>query len=1690
MIANRVQIQSPAASEEAPSVQDGSLKLIPTIDLQELQDLGTKIQFRTRYLIYALTMEERVRRGALVDSGANTGLCGEDAYPYRRYNIWLDVNGIAQNKLNGLQLCDCAAKGMTTRGPVILLMGSYAYLGKDRTIHSKGQMEHFGLIVDDKSMKVGGTQCIKTPEGYIIPLDIKNGLAYLKMEKFTDEEWKTLPHVHLTATKPWNPKVLDNVLSEREDWPEILKELDQGLIDSPFDEFGNYKKREPVYLVDIKDDDKPSDKDYAPDSDSDSEDDSFDYDTDDDLDLDALLGKPDYGDQTEGELHSTEQGERYLKNCFKAASDLNTGYFLETDTLATEDETDFSSDDDSNSGQHIAKAESTPKPVDYEKYRPYFLHVPKEKVKKTFDATTRYATNVMSGKNILQTTNSPYPALNIPRRNEPVATDTIYAEVPAVASGGCNRAQIFVGRKSLVIDVYGMSSDAQFVNTLEDVIRKRGAMDTLISDSARVEISERVKTILRNLFIKDWQSEPNYQHQNFAEHRYRHIKRNLQWYMNYRNVDPSAWLLCLEWVADVMNHTAERSLGWRPPLEVLTGETLDISILLVFLFWDVVYVARYKDKEYSGQPGSKKSSEIRGRFVGFAWNVGHAMTFKILTDDTRQVIHRSRVRLAAVGENNLKLDIEAGAVPNRVYIRSAVDTDESSEELRLPTIDVGMNPFQVDYKGSDVVNTVPEEVKEDHDAEATEEAPVVETVVEDISDVPAEKPADGVLMEPVDRDDTGTRDTGSESTAKAETAPDDNDEEDLPDLLDRASAAYESDDDSDDEEDEVRGATARPQYHKRVESPYEGEEKHVRFGHEEPHASPMDQPPLKDSPIVETIDDDEDLAPHMKARAPGEENPTEAPIDFEYLQSLWTDNPTVSSLPPEEMKGRSFLMPPEENGDRYRAKILERVKLTKAEREKNPDLIKFRCRVGDMYDEIVAYNDIVDFIEQDDGWDGLWKFKRIIRHFRVKPSDPLYKGCSINLQVEWETGEITQEPLHRRDKTGIWDTDPVTVAIYVEENNLQDTPGFKLPGMKKLMKTKKRLIRQANQAKRKSFRNTPVWKYGFLVPKNYEQAMELDRRSGNNRWQEAIDKEFAQVDEYDTFVDKGFDWKPGKDYTKINVHLVFDVKHDGRHKARLVAGGHMTPIPLESVYSSVVSLRGVRMLGFIAELNGLDLWATDIGNAYLESYTKEKVYIKAGPEFGKRAGHYLVIAKALYGLKSSGLRWHERLADTLRAEGYFPSRAEQDIWMKDMGDHYEYIAVYVDDLLIVSKDPQKVIDMLAVKNKFKLKGTGAISFHLGCDFFRDRDGVLCMAPRKYIDKCVGNYERMFGEKPKKASSPLLKGDHPELDTTELLDTEGQRIYQSLIGSLQWAIQIGRFDVATATMTLSRFRAAPRQGHLDRAKRIIGYLYKMKHGVIRFRTEEPDFSELEKKEYDWFYTCYQGAKEELPEDAPPPRGKRVVQSSYVDANLYHDLISGKAVTGILHFLNKTPIDWYSKLQSTVETATFGSEYIAAKTCTEQIIDLRNTLRYLGVPVEGPSYMFGDNKTVVDTASVPAGKLHKRHNALAYHKTRYAVAADIIRFFHIAGVTNPADILSKHWDYASVWTQLKPLLFWIGDTLDLDENGKLKAIEDGNEDGKDNGGRPDDGEDKSGKEDGKESKEGDKAPSSDDTLHRGE
>ena len=130
------------------------------------------------------------------------------------------------------------------------------------------------------------------------------------------------------------------------------------------------------------------------------------------------------------------------------------------------------------------------------------------------------------------------------------------------------------------------------------------------------------------------------------------------------------------------------------------------------------------------------------------------------------------------------------------------------------------------------------------------------------------------------------------------------------------------------------------------------------------------------------------------------------------------------------------------------------------------------------------------------------------------------------------------------------------------------------------------------------------------------------------------------------------------------------------------------------------------------------------------------------------------------------------------------------------------------------------------------------------------------------------------------------------------------------------------------------------------------------------------------------TVYGSPVEEVSPDDPPPKGKMVQTSTFKDTNLMHDFVTGRSTMGIIHFVNQTPIAWFSKQQNTVETATYGSEFMCAHVACEQIIDLHITLRFLGVPLDGPAWLFGDNKSVVTSSTIPHSNLNKRSNALAY------------------------------------------------------------------------------------------------------------
>ncbi len=148
---------------------------------------------------------------------------------------------------------------------------------------------------------------------------------------------------------------------------------------------------------------------------------------------------------------------------------------------------------------------------------------------------------------------------------------------------------------------------------------------------------------------------------------------------------------------------------------------------------------------------------------------------------------------------------------------------------------------------------------------------------------------------------------------------------------------------------------------------------------------------------------------------------------------------------------------------------------------------------------------------------------------------------------------------------------------------------------------------------------------------------------------------------------------------------------------------------------------------------------------------------------------------------------------------------------------------------------------------------------------------------------------------------------------------------------------------------------------------------------------------------------------------------------VDADHDHDKLTRQSVTGIIILVNNAPIKWVSKQQKTVESSTYGSEMVASRIATEMVVAMQYNLRMLGVPVVGPTLMLGDNQSVVISTTRVSSALNKKHNAIAYHQVREAIAAKILCFYHISTHHNLADIMTKPLPASTFYKLVKPLLF---------------------------------------------------------------
>ena len=262
------------------------------------------------------------------------------------------------------------------------------------------------------------------------------------------------------------------------------------------------------------------------------------------------------------------------------------------------------------------------------------------------------------------------------------------------------------------------------------------------------------------------------------------------------------------------------------------------------------------------------------------------------------------------------------------------------------------------------------------------------------------------------------------------------------------------------------------------------------------------------------------------------------------------------------------------------------------------------------------------------------------RHYRH--NGKLYPRMTTEgwkLLVEWKDGSTTWVPL-----ADMKESYPIQTAEYATVHKLQDEPAFAY-WVKTTLKRRNRNVKKvASRLQKHNF------KFGFEVPTTVKRALEIDKENGNNLWATAIADEMASV--RIAFKILGEDEKVLPTYKYMEGHLVFDVKMENfRRKARYVAGGHLLRTPESLTYSSVVSRETVRIALTLAALNDLEVKTSDIKNAYLTAPCAEKVWTVLGPEFGEDEGKKVLIARALYGLKSAGQSYTRHLTDCMRHLG-------------------------------------------------------------------------------------------------------------------------------------------------------------------------------------------------------------------------------------------------------------------------------------------------------------------------------------------------------------------------------------------------------------------------------------------------------
>ena len=478
----------------------------------------------------------------------------------------------------------------------------------------------------------------------------------------------------------------------------------------------------------------------------------------------------------------------------------------------------------------------------------------------------------------------------------------------------------------------------------------------------------------------------------------------------------------------------------------------------------------------------------------------------------------------------------------------------------------------------------------------------------------------------------------------------------------------------------------------------------------------------------------------------------------------------------------------------------------------------------------------------------------------------------------------------------------------------------------------------------------------------------------NQQWKTATEAEYRSLLENETWVLTELP----TDRKAVGCRWVFKVKYkaDGevdRYKSRLVAKGYsqQAGIDYQETYSPVVSFPSLRAVLSHAVDRDMVVHQMDVVTAFLNGNLDEDIYMTQPPGFIEPGQESLVckLNKSLYGLKQSPRCWNVKLDGFLQSLGFSQSSADQCIYMRVVEGAQTIIAVYVDDLIIMSDTSAQLNEVKkGLSAQFKMKDLGEIHHCLGISVTREGNSIK-LSQQHYIDQLL----KRFGmEQCNTVATPAAVDVKLEKDDGSR--PADQALYQSIIGSLIYAASATRPDIAFSVGVLSKFNATPTETHMTAAKRVLRYLKGTRaYGIV------------------------------LTKSASYP----VV---YSDASWADNIENRRSTSGNVFIMSQGPISWSSKQQSVVALSTAEAEYISASEATKEASWLRQLLADLKGPADEPITLYVDNQSAIAISNKVDSKRTK-HIDIRYHYIRDEIAQSHIKTHYCPSADMKADILTK-------------------------------------------------------------------------------